>query len=88
MAEDKKAREEIAKLGARSLAMRDILAWLLACEATRAEDPDALLQSFSETGDKRVAKLPPDHMPFAEEIRKEFDWMLATAKKMLAKTEE
>jgi hypothetical protein len=83
MAEDERARTDIVALAARSLALRDIVARLLAYEATRADDPNSMLQDFSDAGNKRVARLPQKHMQYAELIQKEFDWVVLMAKKQI-----
>jgi hypothetical protein len=84
--DDKQAPEVIATLTLRVLAMRDVLARLLAYEALRHERSEDLLRDFSEATETRIAHVSSARKPsmMAEEgIRKEIDWIVAAARKML-----
>jgi hypothetical protein len=82
---DDHAAEVIKFLVARSLAMGDVVARLLAHEAVRSGDTTDTLREFSEMGDKRLAYSPAQtafRLQFGEAIRAETDWLIAAALKM------
>jgi hypothetical protein len=87
--EDKEARDQLALLTARVLGIRDVVARLLAYEATRATDPTSLLQSFSEATDQRIHWATDGHeatepaLWLVEAMRKEIDWIVAAALKQI-----
>jgi hypothetical protein len=82
---DDHAAKVMEFLVARSLAMGDVVARLLAYEAKRTSDPLDLLREFSEMGDKRLVGSPSQtaiRLQFAEAIRTQTDWLIAAARKM------
>ena len=83
--EDTEARAIIKTLTLRVLAMRDVVARLLAYEARRHGDPAELLRDFSEATESRIAQVSSRKPSLASEegIRKEIDWIVAAAQKML-----
>jgi hypothetical protein len=92
--EDKEVREKYALLTARVLAIRDVVARLLAYEAKRWPDPLKLLEDFSEATDSRIHAVTGDRnlsagaMALQETIRKETDWIVALARDSLSDDEE
>ena len=69
------------------VAMRDVVARLLAYLADSRDDPEEILRHFSETGDQRIDHPKfgtPEMLPFAEESRREKDWIVSAARQMLA----
>lgn len=91
---DKETREAFEILTVRLLAVRDVVARLLAYEAMRHHDPRGLLQHFSDATDHRIdrsgdgLKIGPETMKVQEAARKELDWMVAAARAMIEAAEE
>jgi hypothetical protein len=86
VSDDPQLRDHILLLTARTVAMRDILARILAHEAQRSDDPDAVLRHYSEAGDARIEhaeKRSPSTFEISEAIRVQTDWILAAAKVIL-----
>jgi hypothetical protein len=84
---DPRPAEVLEFLAARSFAMGDIVARLLAYEAKRAADPMDVLREFSEMGDERLLPAPTHtaiRLQLAEAIRRETDWLIDAARKMVA----
>lgn len=84
--EDDKARRQIVKLTARSLAMRDIIIRLLAYEAKCATNPEVFFQKFMKGTDTAVDKIPADKEESpggGEAVRKEVEKIVSFARKML-----
>ena len=88
--EDKDARETIALLMARVLAIRDVVARLVAYEAKRWPDPAKLLQDFSEATEIRIhhvtggRDISPQTLALQEAIRREVDWIVGAARNSLS----
>jgi hypothetical protein len=86
---DEKTREQFILLTLQTLAVRDVVARLLAYEAARREDPMALLRDFSEATDERIhheaqgLDLGPKTIEAQEILRKEVDWMVNAARVMI-----
>ena len=86
MSQDDEARAQILALTARSMAVRDIVARMLAYEAKRSSDPMALLQNYSDHADgklERAEKASPELIETSETLRAETDWILVEAKALL-----
>jgi len=84
--EDDKAARQIAKLSARSLAMRDIIIRLLANEAKRASDPEAFFQKFMEGADGAEGKASAESEGSpggGEAVRVEVKKIVSFARKIL-----
>jgi hypothetical protein len=90
--EDKEARKLISELALRVLAMRDVVARLVAYEAQRRDDPDELLRDFAEATETHIADVSrrrgKPSVIGEEGIRKEVDWIVAAARKMLPDDKE
>jgi hypothetical protein len=90
--EDTDARDQLALLSARVLAIRDVVARLVAYEANRWPDPNKLLRDFSEAVDARLHSLPPNDdnsmMTLHETIRREVDWIVEAAQSVLRPDEK
>lgn len=88
----KKWIEEIALVGARLKAVRDVTAILLAYEATRHENADKLFEDITDSMDDRIHRFSNAattgqdafSMKLQEATRKELDWIVGAAKKMLS----
>jgi hypothetical protein len=77
----------VIKITSRNAAMRDVVARLLAYLANSQDNAEELLKHFSVVGDERIDRpeMSVDQMlPFAEESRKEKDWIVSTARKLLS----
>lgn len=85
--QDEDAREQILKLLARTTAIRNLLARMLANEARRSgAEPQALLRWYSELGDLKGAQAEehnPELIEITEGVRAETDWILAEAQAIL-----
>ncbi len=85
---DNKARLDIQSLNARVLAIRDVVARLVAYESARWPDPDEVLNNFADARIERHAKMNAEKPPspaviaFQEEIQREIDWIMASARSM------
>jgi hypothetical protein len=79
--------KEVLELVAKRTAMRDVVARLLAYLAISEDDPEELLRHFSTSGDIRIDQpglSTAQLLPFAEEARREKDWIVAAAREMIA----
>src|SRR5437868_2692799 len=85
MPDDDSARDElIQQLVMRSIALRDVIAVLLAMQALASPDPENLFRVISDGLDQRLdqMKTVPAQMPMVEQIRSEVDWILDAARKL------
>lgn len=79
---------QIESLQAQVLAIRDVVARLVAYEASRHENPDDLLRDVSEAGDARIDRdTPPNEsqMRMREIMRAQIDWMVAAARGLIGR---
>jgi hypothetical protein len=80
--------EQFATFMARVLAMRDVVARLLAYEAERAPDKTEFLREISDATDERIHRVTKaqsvdqETLALQEKIRREIDWLVAAARKM------
>jgi predicted RNA-binding Zn ribbon-like protein len=86
---DIEARNEIALLAAKFLGLREIVAHLVAAEASRTRDPDRFLKEMLEKLDAKLAAVADGmtrpSMPLEEATRKEVDWVIAAAAAVIIK---
>jgi len=88
--DEKAIHAEIATLSAKFLSLRDIVARLVAYEATRAPDPAARLNEFSESAtahifdtEKRMGEVPDLFaMKMSAVIQEEVDWVVEAARRL------
>ena len=91
---DEEARQQIANTTARVLAIRDVVARLLAYEAMRQDNLRGFWENFSDSTGARIHHVtggrPVDGptMQLQETIQREVDWMVAAARKMLPEAGE
>ena len=86
---NKELQLKVAELAARRLAMRDIVARLLAIVATMAPDQEAVFREFFEAGDERLRGAAPKtegQNAMLAWIQDETDWIVQAAKTMVAKS--
>lgn len=87
-AEIVRLQEERRNQKAQILAIRDVVARLVAYEAYRAPDPEGIYQDVSHASDYRIDRLgagrdlSQDDLKFQEEWRRTVDWIVAAARKM------
>ena len=72
----------------RASAVRDLVSILLAGQARASDDPPAFLRRISDALDERLAhgKAKEAHLGAIEQTRREYDWMLETARIILSET--
>jgi hypothetical protein len=88
---DQALYEELRDLRIQVLAIRDVVARLLAYEADRAADPLALLRNFEEGTMRRMEKISSDSqgaMNVAEKLQTEVDRIIIMARSALGGDEE
>ena len=68
---------------ARSLSLRDTIAYLISREAERAADVDAVFREFSEALDARLDELSPGLSSLKDKVRAENDWVVGAARAFL-----
>lgn len=87
---DKITREEFVILQADFLAIRAVVARLVSYEAARWPDPTKIFESFSDSIGQQIHEVTADRQPTAktiavqEEIQKQVDWIVASARTMAA----
>jgi hypothetical protein len=77
---------QIMRLTAQNLVMRDFISWFLATLSAATSDPKSSLKYASESEDKRIdAMNPASHgqVQMAEMLREEKDWIISAATKIL-----
>ena len=84
MPDDGTRDELIQQLVTRSIALRDVIAVLLAMQALTNPDPENLFRVIADGLDQRLdeMKTVPAQMPMVEQIRSEVDWILNAARKL------
>jgi hypothetical protein len=86
MSDDRARDALLAEVSLRTSALRDLVAVLFATQARASGNPDALFREVSAGLDTRLEALnvtEPRLLPHVERIRKEFDWVVATARTCL-----
>lgn len=89
---DKALRQHLDLVCARILAVRNVVARLLAYEAARWPDPNTVFEGFSTTTDAHIHQLTKpgqvddSELRFQEEIRMQVDWIIANARLMMLRT--
>lgn len=87
---DDELLSEIKVLSARLMAHRDVVARLLAFEALRSPDPDALFRDVSDATDHRIygleagREMTDQATAFQEKWRAEVDWLVGAAMRMIS----
>ena len=81
---DKKAREDIGRLSAKIMALKEVLASVLSREAKASPDPKAIFSEYSTDFEHRLHRIQQiqglsDAHPFLEAVRLELDSVLAHA---------
>jgi hypothetical protein len=85
---DEEAREKVIDLTARVLAIREVVARLVAYESLRWPDPTKILENFSDATAEHIYNISRDRptnvgmIAFQEKVQKEVDWIVAAARKM------
>jgi hypothetical protein len=77
---------KVIELAAQHLILRDYVAWLLGREAGNSSDPHSVVRLASEFADFRIDSRVPQtdaDLQFCEILRKEKDWIVAAASKVL-----
>ena len=77
---------KIIELGARQLAMRDYVVWLMVREIHSSGEPQELLRRASTFVDLRLDSAPQENahaVEFVEMVRKEKDWIVSAIAKSL-----
>jgi hypothetical protein len=81
-------RQQFDIVTARILAVRDVVARLLAYEAARWPDPFRILEDFSSATDMHIhqfaepGQVDDSELRFQEEIRMQVDWIVSAARIM------
>jgi hypothetical protein len=93
MDDDDEIKRQIGNLTVRSIAIRDVVARLLAHVALKSDDPGSILREFSGAIDTRVDRFPKDQMTddimnLLEGTRKEVDWIIDAARVMMRPSSE
>lgn len=69
---------------ARSFALRDAVAYLIARDAARSGDPEGVFREVAEAMDDRLDELPHGISDLKEKVRAEIDWTIGAARAFLA----
>ena len=79
-------RNQIQRAFIRSIALRDMMAFLLAAMAEKEESPAKFIERFSLILDRRIAATGiegSEDQTLAAGLQAEFDWTIAVAQKAL-----
>jgi hypothetical protein len=84
MSEESHREELLLHTVTRAMALRDVVAVLLAMQATSIPDPKSLFRTISDGLDARLDEMKTSdrHMAHVERIRSEFDWILNMARRL------
>ena len=66
-------------LFAQSFAVRNAVAYLIAIEASKADDPDHVFKDMAEALKNRLDELPPFRADLKEKVAVETDWIVEVA---------
>jgi hypothetical protein len=87
---DDETKETLSLIGTRLMAVRHVVARLLAYEANRSGDAKAIFDNVTDTVDELLSRVmedrPPGHadLEAQEQFRREVDWIVAAAQQMAA----
>jgi hypothetical protein len=77
---------QIMRLTAQTSVMRDFIAWFLATLSAATSDPKSAIKFASESEDERIDAMNAaslDQVQMVEMLRKEKDWIISAATKIL-----